>query len=151
MSCICVESTAWVPCTLPLAQPQLCTNPPGFRDGTLVKCVEFILSPFLNYGFIFISLVFSRGGVGKKGKGRRQGNRLPRFFSSFFSFFPLSPYFCFVSELPAPIKGEGFNGSCRHTNLIPMKLGFRRQVMNTMKTELEVRAFILSLMNPLGW
>lgn len=57
---------------LPLSQPQLCTNPPGFRDGTLVKCVEFILSPFLNYNFIFISLVFSRRGVWRKEKGRRE-------------------------------------------------------------------------------
>lgn len=57
---------------LPLAQPQLCTNPPGFRDGTLVKCMEFILSPFLNYGFIFISLVFSRGGVREERKRKKE-------------------------------------------------------------------------------
>ena len=57
---------------LPLAQPQLCTNPPGFRDGTLLKCMEFILSPFLNYDFI--SLVFSRGGVREQRK-RKEGGR----------------------------------------------------------------------------
>jgi hypothetical protein len=37
--------------------------------------VEFILSPFLNYDFIFISLAFSRGGVGRRRKGRREAGK----------------------------------------------------------------------------
>lgn len=130
---------------LPLSQPQLCTNPPGFRDGTLVKCMEFILSPFLNYNFIFISLVFSRRGVWRKEKGRREAVKST---SKIFLLPP--PYFCAVSELSAPSKVERFNGSCRDTNLFPMKLGLTRHVMNTMKTEFGVGTFIIWLITPLG-
>lgn len=67
-----------------------------------------------------------------------------------FSFTPPHPYFCVVSTLSAPSKVERFNRSCRDTNLIPMKLGLTRHVMNTIKTELGVRTFIIWLINPLG-
>lgn len=91
--------------------------------------------------FLFLWCSLEEGLERKEKEGGGEGNRLPRFF--FLSFFSLSPYFCFVSELPAPSKVEGFKGSCRDTNHIPVKLGFRRHVMNTMKTKLEVSTFIL--------
>lgn len=101
--------------------------------------------------FLFLWCSLEEGLEWKEKEGGGQGNRLPRFFFLFFFFFFPSPYFCFVSQLPASSKVEGFKRSCRDTNFIPRKPGFRRQVMNTKKTELEVRAFIIWLMNPLGW
>ena len=86
--------------------------------------MEFILGPFLNYGFIFISLVFSRGGVREERKRKEGGREICYRFKEGF----------FVSELLAVSKAEGFNGSCRDAKLIPMELELRRHVTNTMKT-----------------
>lgn len=72
--------------------------------------MEFILSPFPNYDFIFISLVFSRGGVKRRGKGRKEAGKY-RFKEGFF---------VVLSELLAVSKVQGLNGSCRDPNLIPM-------------------------------
>lgn len=59
--------------------------------------MEFILSPFLNYDFIFISLVFSRGGFREERK-RKEGGREICYSSKAFVLF------CFVSELLAISK-----------------------------------------------
>lgn len=74
--------------------------------------MEFILSPFLNYGFIFISQESSRGGV-REERERKEGGRE-------------TGYRCkevwvvvVVPELLAVSKTEGFNGACGDVNLIP--------------------------------
>lgn len=51
----------------------------------------------------------------------------------------------FVSELLTVSKVEGFNRSHRDANFIPMNPEPRRQVTNTVKTYLEVRAIIIWL------
>lgn len=98
--------------------------------------MEFILSSFLNYGFIFISLAFSRGGVSREERKRKEGGReiCYRFKEVFVCLF-------LSCSLSAKIKG--FNGSCRDANLIPMEPELRGRVTNTMKTQLEVRATVI--------
>lgn len=88
--------------------------------------MEFILSPFLNYGFIFISLAFSRGGVREERKRKERGRETCYRFKAGFV--------VVVSELLAVSRVEGFNASCRDANLIARKLELRRHVTNTMKT-----------------
>lgn len=91
--------------------------------------MEFILSPFLNYDFIFISLAFSRGGVREERKRKEGGREMCYRFKTFFFFFLFN-----VSELLAVCRVKGFNGSCRDANFIPRKPEPRRHVTNTMKT-----------------
>lgn len=93
--------------------------------------MEFILHPFLNYDFIFISLAFSRGGVREKRKRKKRGREIWYRFKGFL--------LLFVSQLLSVSKVEGFSGSCRDANFIPMKPEPRRHITNTMKTYIEVR------------
>lgn len=55
----------------------------GSEMELLVKCMEFILSPFLNYDFILISFAFSRGGVREKRKKKERGREMCFTFKGF--------------------------------------------------------------------
>lgn len=86
--------------------------------------MEFILSPFLNYDFIFISLAYSRGGVGEERKGKDGGRGICYRFKAF----------VVIAEPLAVSKVQGFNGSRSKADLIPTELELRRHVTNAMKT-----------------
>lgn len=61
--------------------------------------MEFILSPFLNYDFIFIPLAFSRGGVRAERKRKEGGREMCYRFKAFV-------LFCFVLFLSCLLSAK---------------------------------------------
>lgn len=85
---------------------------------------------------LFLFLWRSLGeGLERRGKGRKEAGKYVIDSRKFFFVLFLS---CSLSA-----KIEGFNGSCKDANLIPMELELRGRVTNTMKTQLEVRAVVI--------
>lgn len=90
--------------------------------------------------FLFLWRSLEEGWVERRGKGRKEAGKYVIDSRKFL-------FVCLFLSCLLSAKIKGFNGSCRDANLIPMEPELRGRVTNTMKTQLEVRATVIWLIN----